>query len=44
MDSLISLEFLSEQAGAVLKAWAIVIPLLILLLLVAWKSRGIWRD
>jgi hypothetical protein len=43
MDSLISLEFLSEQIPAVLKAWAIVIPFLVLLLWVAWKMRGIFR-
>jgi hypothetical protein len=43
MDNLISLEFLSEQIPAVLKAWAIVIPLLVLLLWVAWKMRGIFR-
>jgi hypothetical protein len=37
MDNLISLEFLSQQSDAVLKAWAIVIPLLVVLLWVAWK-------
>jgi hypothetical protein len=44
MEGLISLEFLWEQVGAVLKAWAIFIPLVVLLLWVAWKSRGVWRD
>jgi len=43
MDSMISLEFLSEQTDVVLKAWAIFIPLLVLLLWVAWKIRGIFR-
>ena len=43
MDNLISLEFLSQQSDTVLKAWAIVIPLLVLLLWVAWKMRGIFR-
>jgi branched-subunit amino acid ABC-type transport system permease component len=43
MEGLISLEFLSEQVDAVLKAWAIVIPLVVLLLWVAWKSRGIFK-
>ena len=43
MDNLISLEFLSQQSDVVLKAWAIVIPLLVLLLWVAWKMRGIFR-
>ena len=43
MDNLISLEFLTEQADAVLKAWAIFIPSVVLLLWVAWKIRGIFR-
>jgi hypothetical protein len=42
MDSLISLLELSEPADAALKAWAILIPSLILLLWVAWKIRGIF--
>jgi hypothetical protein len=43
MDNLISIEFLSEQGDVVLRAWAIVIPLMVLLLWVAWKMRGIFR-
>ena len=43
MDNLISLEFFTEQLGAVFKAWAIVIPLLILLLWAAYKMRGIFK-
>jgi hypothetical protein len=43
MYSLINLEFLLEPADAVLKAWAILIPSLVLLLWVAWKIRGIFR-
>jgi hypothetical protein len=42
MDSLISLEFLSEQFVVVLKAWAFVIPML-LLVWVAWKMKGIFK-
>jgi hypothetical protein len=43
MDSLIGLEFLWEQVYVVLKAWAIVIPLLLMLVWAAWKMRGIFR-
>ena len=43
MEGLINLEFLSDQVDAVLKAWAIVIPFVVLLLWVAWKIRGIFR-
>ena len=43
MEGLISLEFLSQQVDAVLKAWAIVLPLVVLLLWVAWKIRGVFR-
>jgi hypothetical protein len=44
MEGLLSSEFFSEQVFAVLRAWAIVIPLLLLLLLIAWNARGIWKD
>jgi hypothetical protein len=43
MDNLISLEFLSQQFDAALRAWEIFIPLLVLLLWAAWKMRGIFR-
>jgi hypothetical protein len=43
MDNLINLEFVSEQVDAVLKAWAIFIPSVVLLLWVAWKIRGIFK-
>ena len=43
MENMISLEFLSEQADAVLKAWAIVIPMFLLLVWVAWKLKGIFK-
>ena len=41
---MISLEFLSEQLDAILKAWAIVIPLLGMLLWVAWKLRNVFKN
>jgi|RhiMetdeSRZDD1v2_1073273.scaffolds.fasta_scaffold431391_1 hypothetical protein len=43
MDNLINLEFFSEQVAAILKIWAIFIPLLLVLLWFAWKMRGIFR-
>jgi len=43
MDNMISLEFLSEQIGVVLKAWAFVIPMFLLLVWVAWKMKGIFK-
>jgi hypothetical protein len=43
MDNMISVEFLLQQLDAILKTWAILIPLLVLLLWGAWKMRGIFR-
>ena len=43
MDNLMGLEFLLENFDAVLKAWAIFIPVLVVLLWAAWKMRGIFK-
>jgi hypothetical protein len=43
MESMISLEFLSQQYDVVLKAWAIVIPVFLVLVWVAWKMKGIFK-
>jgi hypothetical protein len=43
MDNLMSLEFLLENFDVVLKTWAIFIPLLVTLLWIAWKMRGIFK-
>jgi len=43
MDNLMSLEFLLENFDVVLKTWTIFIPLLVMLLWIAWKMRGIFK-
>jgi uncharacterized membrane protein (DUF106 family) len=43
MESMISLEFFSQQFDVVLKAWAIVIPVFLVLVWVAWKMKGIFK-
>jgi hypothetical protein len=43
MDNLMSLEFLLENFDVVLKTWVIFIPLLAVLLWMAWKMRGIFK-
>jgi len=43
MDNLMSLEFLLENFDVVLKTWVIFIPLLVVLLWIAWKMRGIFK-
>jgi hypothetical protein len=43
MDNLMSLEFLLENFDVVLKTWAIFIPLLVTLVWIAWKMRGIFK-
>jgi hypothetical protein len=43
LDNLMSLEFLLENFDVVLKTWAIFIPLLVMLLWIAWKMRGIFK-
>ena len=44
MDNLTSLEFLSQQFDLVLKTWAIIIPIFLLLIWVAWKMKGIFKG
>jgi hypothetical protein len=44
MENLMSLEFLLENFDAVLKAWVIFIPVLVVLLWAAWKMRGIFKT